>query len=429
MDSSTTDHGIFTAIAAFCTEKNGFEYGTFNQTLGYSANGTSDDWLYGDQATKNKIYSFTIEVGKSFYPAPALIFPYCDSLLDANLKMLKMAASYAEAIETGSDTLHSLSAEVNFSIKRYSIKEKSFTVSLEPLGFPEVPIIVSGAPIVYNDLAFLEDRSGGSIRYTVPASTANGTVVRFLLKVDNGSWTVTDTITKIFIGHTALSLACENTAEPNENITQASALYPGIRVSAAIETSKDQDWFYIDNEIGKENIRILLSGLPSDFDMELRDPDGQVVAIAENAGLANDTIVFNTLRTGRYYLRIYGFHNAFDKYRCYSLSGTLGSGRFAEPVPGKFKKVSGGNTVAFSLSPVPANDEIRVIARSGKRQQIMWMLVDNTGKLYQKGGETLETGISGFSVNLRYLPTGVYLLKFFSKEGYWMPASLSLIKK
>ena len=59
----------------------------------------------------------------------------------------------------------------------------------------------------------------------------------------------------------------------------------------------------------------------------------------------------------------------------------------------------------------------------------MWMLVDNTGKLYKKGGETLETGISGFSVNLRYLPTGVYLLKFFSKEGYWMPASLSLIKK
>ena len=49
-----------------------FESGTFNRTLGYTANGTSDDWLYGEQVEKNKIFAFTIEVGKSFWPIYSL---------------------------------------------------------------------------------------------------------------------------------------------------------------------------------------------------------------------------------------------------------------------------------------------------------------------------------------------------------------------
>jgi hypothetical protein len=57
----------------------------------YPANGTSDDWMYGEQATKEKVYSYTFEVGNTFYPDAADIIPLCQENLEASL----LAAEYA----------------------------------------------------------------------------------------------------------------------------------------------------------------------------------------------------------------------------------------------------------------------------------------------------------------------------------------------
>jgi len=57
----TPDHNIFEILADSCVSYNGYEpetgYGL------YPVNGDTDDWLYGDQTTKNKIFAFTPEVG------------------------------------------------------------------------------------------------------------------------------------------------------------------------------------------------------------------------------------------------------------------------------------------------------------------------------------------------------------------------------
>lgn len=38
---------------------NNYHYGTANQTVNYVVNGSSSDWMYGEQALKNKIFAFT----------------------------------------------------------------------------------------------------------------------------------------------------------------------------------------------------------------------------------------------------------------------------------------------------------------------------------------------------------------------------------
>lgn len=429
VDSLTDDQAIFTAIAQYCTEDNGFEYGTFNQTLGYSANGTSDDWLYGEQISKNKIFAFTIEVGKSFYPAPGQIIPYCDSLLNANLKMLKMAARYAELTETSSDTITALLSQASFSIKRYSIKAGTFTVSLEPLNAPDVGVTVTGPPVVYADLSFLEQRPGGSISFSVPPATANGTVIRFLLKVDNGTWSVTDTISKIFMGHNILSLGCENSVEPNESMNHAVPLLPGIPMSAAIENVNDQDWFYIDTENDNDNIRVVLSGLPADFDMELKDAAGNLLGLANNPFKLNDTIVYNGAKSGRYFLRIVGYNRNFDSQRCYFLESTISHTRFPELHRNGTKHKSNRETIGYAVSPVPASDQVTVKLSANKPQQISWLLTDNAGRVVLTGQETFSAGTYHFPLMLGKLSSGIYVLKILSKQGYWSPLSMKIVKE
>ncbi|HNI44584.1 MAG TPA: M14 family metallopeptidase, partial [Chitinophagales bacterium] len=59
----TPDSALFVNLAKVMTYENNYIYGTGDQTVGYVTNGDSDDWMYGEQDTKNKILSMTPEVG------------------------------------------------------------------------------------------------------------------------------------------------------------------------------------------------------------------------------------------------------------------------------------------------------------------------------------------------------------------------------
>ena len=92
----TPDDALFINQSIALTAVNGFLYGTAPDIL-YPVNGESDDWMYGEQATKPKILSFTPEVGPTFWPDPAEIIPLADENLEANL----LLAEYAGMIPTG----------------------------------------------------------------------------------------------------------------------------------------------------------------------------------------------------------------------------------------------------------------------------------------------------------------------------------------
>lgn len=82
------DHQHFERISANYVEENRFITGPSPLIL-YAANGTSDDWMYGDQKTKEKIFAMTPEVGKSgegFWPVSSKIISYCESTFSMNFK-------------------------------------------------------------------------------------------------------------------------------------------------------------------------------------------------------------------------------------------------------------------------------------------------------------------------------------------------------
>ncbi len=59
--SVTPDHAIFVALADCCVAYNGYRPEPGYEL--YTTNGGSDDWFYGEQTSKNKIFGFTPEVG------------------------------------------------------------------------------------------------------------------------------------------------------------------------------------------------------------------------------------------------------------------------------------------------------------------------------------------------------------------------------
>jgi hypothetical protein len=81
----TPDAPIFTDLAIDMTQFNNYQYGTGNQTVGYVVNGDSDDWMYGEQTTKNKIFAMTPEVGTSFWPSQSQIYPIAQENVYPNL--------------------------------------------------------------------------------------------------------------------------------------------------------------------------------------------------------------------------------------------------------------------------------------------------------------------------------------------------------
>ncbi len=92
----TPDSVIFREYARDMTQFNKYAYGTPSQLL-YPVNGGSDDWMYGEQTTKNKILSFTPEVGTAsdgFWPPSSRILPLAQENLYPNLYTAYVAGSY-----------------------------------------------------------------------------------------------------------------------------------------------------------------------------------------------------------------------------------------------------------------------------------------------------------------------------------------------
>ena len=93
--ANTPDHDVMSALADTLVIENGYLAGNPASGAIYLTNGGSDDWGYGEQVTKSKIFAYTPEVNSGaqggFGPAESLIIPTFNLLLPMNMKLLRFA--------------------------------------------------------------------------------------------------------------------------------------------------------------------------------------------------------------------------------------------------------------------------------------------------------------------------------------------------
>ena len=195
-DSPTPDDALFKAMAEEMTFENNFVYGTGIETVGYNVNGDSDDWMYGEQTTKPKIYAYTPEVGSGdfgFWPTQAQIDPFNKSCMYLNLATANLVLNYGQVKDVSGDLIEETENTLDFEVSRLGFQDGALTVSLTAVS---ENVTVNTAAQIFN-LAQNETTTG-SFTYTLSDDAVPGDEVEFILAIDNGVFTSEQTVTKTF---------------------------------------------------------------------------------------------------------------------------------------------------------------------------------------------------------------------------------------
>jgi len=94
----TPDSAAFVEFGKHLTCENHYHYGTADQTVGYIVNGSSDDWMYGEQISKPKIFAMTPEAGdvaNGFWPPQNLIISICKENITQNIHAAHLLLKHA----------------------------------------------------------------------------------------------------------------------------------------------------------------------------------------------------------------------------------------------------------------------------------------------------------------------------------------------
>jgi hypothetical protein len=194
----TPDSVTFQTYSELLTRENFYLTGLPGLIL-YVVNGDINDWMYGEQITKPKIYTFLPEVGNNadgFWPPVERIIPLCQENMLQNLLLAHLAYRYAEATDITPVIIPEKTGYFHFTVKRYGLdNEGIYTVSVQPLD--TLVITSAGGPKVYTGMTFFQSITD-SISYTLDPGITPGTPVRFLLQTHNGFYTHADTVTRWF---------------------------------------------------------------------------------------------------------------------------------------------------------------------------------------------------------------------------------------
>jgi carboxypeptidase T len=195
--SNVNDSTQYLTYLNYLTTYNKFAVGTDMHTVLYTTNGSSDEWMYGEQNTKPKIMAMTPEAGRhdeGFWPPQNRIIDICKENIWPNITFAHLALKYAVAKDEQPNYIASKNGYLHYSIKRLGLENTgSYTVSIVPVGNAIASV---GTSKTYSSLTPLEEISD-SIPYTLNTITS-GSAIKYAINVSNGLYTSSDTITKRF---------------------------------------------------------------------------------------------------------------------------------------------------------------------------------------------------------------------------------------
>lgn len=192
----TPDSTRFDQWGEFLTDKSTYAFGTCDQTLFYITNGSSDDWMYGEQNTKSKIFAFTPESGSAFdgfWPASNRIIDLCKFSFLQNLNLAKVAGS-CFALEDKTDHFLSTQNYVKFKVNNLGLSGNTATVSIQGISNN---IASTGPAKIINSLSPLQSVID-SIVIHINNTTPSAQKVKYVMLVNSGGIIHRDTITKVF---------------------------------------------------------------------------------------------------------------------------------------------------------------------------------------------------------------------------------------
>ena len=182
--SATSNEAHYNNVAALITADNGFQYGKQFTLLGYYANGTADDWMYGSAG----LYSYTIETSHDsdgFWPAQSKIIPTCEKNLDMNINAAWAAGNYIRPSVPSNLFVSGLTYNLPINITNYgntlgTLETVSLSIS-DPrvLLYDVTPILLTGILPdatwnVFKNITFSPTATSGTINANLVVTNLEG---------------------------------------------------------------------------------------------------------------------------------------------------------------------------------------------------------------------------------------------------------------
>lgn len=188
-DAPTPESDYFQAIAVELTKFNGYNYGTGIETVGYNVNGASDDWMYGEETTKQKSYSMTPEVGtEGFWPPIDAIVPNCQANMHANLALASFNLNYPVLSTDAPIFVDQSNGLITYTVGQLGLEGEEFTVTAEAIS----DNVMIEESTMYNLLSLESQQK--TVDFVVDSETPLGAEIVMVFKMNTNTPGSTDTV-------------------------------------------------------------------------------------------------------------------------------------------------------------------------------------------------------------------------------------------
>lgn len=214
---------------------------------------------------------------------------------------------------------------------------------------------------------------------------------------------------------------CTNNFEPNNIRLTPTVLTIGQAVNSQIASTTDNDWYVFYTTDKSPKVKVSLSNLPADYDIELYDLSGlSRIANSAKLGKVDELIILNTPTKGNIYnVRVKGSATAFSTTVCYTLRIDTSSQSFIAPLrAGKEalpnideKNESEDTPLSISLAPNPAHEYVGVTISAPEKGYYDLEVLDLTGKQVYENKVYVEENQGYTEFDVTKFPQGIYLAK------------------
>lgn len=439
--AALSDLDRFHQYGSFMTESNEYLVGNPFQTLGYAANGTSDDWMYGDITDKPRIMAFTPEVGGVndwFWPMTSRILPLCEAQVQANLRIACLAG---ECIDTRPEVPCELEGPVarlpmrfaNFGLAAGSGFASFFTsldanITSVPISQLNVPAMAAGQEVVDSFAIVLAPNipAGTIIRGLVRTVLPNNIILRDTIEfaygareiifAENGernlsNWTGawSKTVEKSYSGNYSITdspQALYNSLT-NSAMTLIAPLnlrnYTDIQLRFRATWELERGWDYVEVSASDDGINFTpLSGTHTRLGNGMHQPNGKPLFDGAEYEWVLEKMDLSSYAGGDVFLRFRLVSNSSQERDGFFFDDLVVSGRKIATSPSP-----SWETKALYLFPNPGEGHFRVGGgQKGLEMQTLTIFSALGTKVYQ---EAIEPGQL---LDLTFLPAGVYVYSF-----------------
>ncbi len=190
------DVDIFKELGLLLTRDNRYTYGTGIETVAYTTNGDADDWMYGEQNEKPRIFAMTPEVGiqqHGFWPAPEDVEHLCQAALHQNIQAATFLLNSAVVVDESEGFLTEKIGQIPIRLTKLGFEDVGLKLSIRPI---TSNITFSDPSKLY--ILSLFSRQRDQFEYQLSSDIQDGERIKFEYVLDNGFYQRIDTITTYY---------------------------------------------------------------------------------------------------------------------------------------------------------------------------------------------------------------------------------------